>query len=97
MGKNPSIIFRELTKQAKHRQKAIGSVDGSTKSNLYKANEQDHCFYVLYKDVVKNFLIEGYSEYRAEKHINQWIDYDIIGVRYIDGIKYIGFSDQAVI
>ena len=97
MGKNPNVIFRELSIKAKHKQKVIGSIDDKIPSAVYLANVQDGCFYVPYEVVVKRFLIEGYSAPKAEKHINQWLDYDMIGLRYIDGSKFIGFSDQAVI
>ena len=90
MGKNPSTIFRELYRKAKHRNGIIGSVEGSNPA--YEMNMQDGCFYVTEKEVIKDFLLEGYSESRANKHIDQWIEYDILFVRYWNGYKYIGFS-----
>jgi hypothetical protein len=46
----------------------------------------------LNKEVVKSFILEGYSEHRANCHISKWLDYDLITVRFTsDGTKYIGF------
>ena len=95
MGKNPSIIFRELYKKAKHRDSITSSVNGS--SGPYDMGKQDGCYYVTEKEVIKNFLIEGYSEQKAERHIDQWIEYDIVFVRYKDGYKYIGFNKDVML
>lgn len=94
MGKNPSIIFRELYRKAKNRDGMIASVNGSnTPHNLGK---QDDCYYVAYKEVIKDFLKEGYAESKAIKHIEQWIDYDLVFVRFDEGYKYIGFSKKGI-
>ena len=97
MGKNPNVIFRELSIKAKQKQKAIDSHANVIPTSIHLANIQDRCIYVPYETVIKTFLIEGYSAPKAEKHINQWLDYDMIGLRYIDGSKFIGFSDLGVI
>ena len=92
MGKNPSTIFRELYRKAKNREARVSSTGGSTVS--IDMGKQDGCVYVTEKEVLQNFLIEGYSEFRANKHILQWIDYDLLFVRYNNGYKYIGFSKE---
>ena len=92
MGKNPSTIFRELYKKAKHRKGVADSVDGS--NAVIEMERQDKCLYVTEKEVIQCFMIEGYSELRANRHILQWIDYDLLFVRYNNGYKYIGFSKE---
>ena len=92
MGKNPNTIFRELYRKAKNREAKAISV-GSTNSVL-EMGKQDGCVYVTEKEVIQNFMIEGYSELRANKHILQWIDYDLLFIRYNNGFKYIGFSKE---
>lgn len=94
MGKNPSIIFRELYRKAKNVDGMISSVDGH--NTPYDLGRQDGCYYVNYKEVVKDFLKEGYSEGRAVKHIEQWIDSDLLFVRFSDGVKFIGFSKDGI-
>lgn len=94
MGQNPSIIFKQLYDRAKHRQETVKSIDGVTTDNvLYKLNAADHCYYLFYKEVIKEFLLQGYSEQKAEKHIKQWIDYDLAAVAYRDGYKLITLLD----
>lgn len=92
MGKNPSTIFRELYIKAKHRKGVADSVDGT--NAVTEMERQDKCLYVTEKEVIQNFMIEGYSELRANRHILQWIDYDLLFVRYNNGYKYIGFSKE---
>lgn len=93
MGKNPSAIFRDLYKRAKQTQDIIASIPDAKGSKLIaEMNEQDGCYYVTFETVIKSFLMEGYSVSRANKHIDQWIDYDILFVRYKDGFKFIGFG-----
>ena len=94
MGKNPSNIFRELYAEAKQRQKTIGSVDGSIKGMVYRLSEEDHCYYVMYDRVIKVFLKEGYPVKKAEKHITQWIDNDLITMRYAEGYRLIGLYED---
>ena len=94
MGQNPSIIFRQLYSKAKHRQETIESIDGAAADNvLYKMNTADHCYYLFYKEVIKEFLLQGYSEQKAEKHIKQWVDYDLASVTYRDGYKLITLAE----
>ena len=90
MGKNPSNIFRELYKEAKRKQDTITSVDGSIKGMVTRLSEEDHCCYIMYNEVIKTFLKEGYPVNKAEKHITQWIDNDLITMRYSDGYRLIG-------
>ena len=92
MGKNPSTIFRELYRKAKHRENKITSEGGS--SIVLDMNKQDGCVYITEKEVIQTFLTEGYSELRANKHIDQWIDYDLLFVRYNNGFKFIGFPKE---
>ena len=92
MGKNPSTIFRELYRTAKHREGKYTSMGGT--NGLLEMSKQDGCVYVTEKEVIQSFMIEGYSELRANKHILQWIDYDLLFVRYNNGYKYIGFSKE---
>lgn len=94
MGKNPSIIFRELYRKAKNKEGMIDSLGGSNVPHTL--GKEDKCLYVTYKEVIKDFLKEGYTENRAIKHIEQWVDYDIIFIRYYDGYKYIGFSKEGI-
>lgn len=94
MGKNPSTIYKEIYRKAQHRQDTITSQ--GLKTPITEMNAQDKCLYVLYKEVVKEFLLEGYSEQRAIKHIDQWIDYDLIFTRYSDGYKFVGFSPGVI-
>lgn len=99
VGQNPSIIFKQLYSKAKHRQETVKSIDGLSIDNvLYKANAADHCYYLFYNEVVKEFLLQGYSEQKAEKHIKQWIDYDLVSVAYRDGYKLLSLSlDRGVV
>lgn len=90
MGKNPNTIFRELYKRARIRHGKIEKSGG--KNPVYDMDKEDGCYYVLNKEVIKSFILEGYSEKRANCHITKWLDYDLITVRYdCDGTKYIGF------
>ena len=95
MGQNPSIIFKQLYSKAKHKQRAIESIGGASGTDglICKMNNKDHCYYVPYKDVVREFLLQGYSEQKAEKHITQWLDYELAWITYCDGFKLMGFAD----
>jgi hypothetical protein len=92
MGKNPSTIFRELYKVSKDRSKKAESIGGT--NHIIEMEKQDGCYYVPYKEVVSNFLVEGYSERIANVHIDKWVDYDLLFIRYSDGFKYIGFNKK---
>ena len=94
MGKNPNIIFRELSSKAENKRDKIESLKGT--NQILEAGIKDKCNYVTYKEVVKSFLLEGYTESRAEKHIKQWLDYDLVTSRYIDGTRFLGFSDGGI-
>lgn len=94
MGKNPSIIFRELYRKAKNKEGMITSLNGSNKP--YEMGKEDGCYYVPYKEVVRDFLVEGYTEGKAIKHIDQWVDYDLVFIRFSDGYKYVGFSKRGI-
>lgn len=90
MGKNPNTIFRELYKKSKERYKKAESIGGS--NPIIEMDKQDGCYYIPYKEVVSNFLIEGYSEHKATIHIDKWVDYDLLFIRYSNGFKYVGFA-----
>ena len=96
MGKNPSNIFRELYKEAKRKQDKINSIDGAVRSRALVMGEEDHCCYVLYRDVIKIFLKEGYPENKAAKHIAQWVDNDLITIRYKDGYQFVGLYEDVI-
>lgn len=91
MGKNPSVIFKQLYKQAKNKEATL-SKDGLTGLDLiiHQMNAKDECFYVPYTEVIREFLIEGYSEARAKKHITQWINHDLLVTNTYGRYKLIG-------
>ena len=93
MGKNPNVIFRELYRKAKKRHDAV-IMTGAEKDFRVSMEEQDHCYYTAYNQVVKAFIIEGHSEQKADKHIMQWVDNDLLSIRLYDGWRYIGFYED---
>lgn len=95
MGKIPSTIFRELYKKAKERNDTIAQIGAD--SPVYTMNQADKCYYILYRDVVQKFVLEGYSEKKALAHIQTWADYDMIAIRYNGNYKFVGFDmDRAI-
>lgn len=89
MGRTPNVIFRELYKQQKKKNDAIKAQGAETP--FMKLNEEDHCCYVIYQEAVKAFMMEGYSEQKAIKHITTWLDNDFLTTRYTDtGYRLIG-------
>ena len=96
MGKNPNVIFRELYRHEKRKTMMVNSVSDAVKDRIAKLGEQDGCYYIPYKDVVKAFMIEGYPENKAIKHITSWIDNDLITDRYSEGYHLIGFHEEVM-
>lgn len=96
MGKNPNIIFRDLYRHQKKRMDKISSVSDAVKDRIDSLSEKDKCLYIPYKDVIKAFMIEGYPENKAAKHITTWIDNDLITDRYIEGYHLIGLHEEVM-
>lgn len=90
MGRTPNVIFRELYKQQKKKTDAIRAQGATTP--VMKMNEEDHCLYVLYQTAVKAFMMEGYSEQKAIKHITTWLDNDFLRIRYDGVYRYLGID-----
>ena len=94
MGKNPNVIFRELYAKAKKRHELATNADGTTQDPIAIMEKEDHCYYTVYSKVVKSFILEGYSEQKADKHIMQWVDNDILTIRMRNGWRYVGFYED---
>ena len=94
MAKLPASILKQLVAKAKDSTEKIRSTGNPTGDNqvLMKANEKTGNYYLMYDDAIKSFLIAGYSENAAERHINVWKDYDLADVWYLDKFKIIGFN-----
>lgn len=94
MGKNPSMIFKDLYRSAKTKQSVskIEELSGIDKT-IYEMTAKDGCYYVPFSDAVKHFLMEGYSEQKAIKHIKQWSDYDLAFPVKIDRYKLLAIGD----
>lgn len=96
MGKNPNVIFRELYRKEKRKRDMISSVSDAVKDRITVMSEQDRCYYIPYRDVIKAFMIEGYSESKAIKHVTTWIDNDLISDRYSEGYHLIGIHEDVM-
>ena len=94
MARLPSSILKQLTARAKETKERMLSTEGSAPEHhvLLKANENTGNYYLMYDDVIRTFLIAGYSESSAEKYINYWKDYDFADTLYLDRYKLIGFD-----
>ena len=46
----------------------------------------------FYDDLVKAFMIEGYPAHRAEKHIQEWVDNDLLSTLWMEGYHLIGYD-----
>lgn len=96
MGRTPNVIFRELYKREKKKSETIRAV-GAEKTPIMIMNEQDHCLYVTQQEVIKAFMMEGYSEQKALKHITTWLDNDFLTARYTrEGYKLIGIYKRVI-
>lgn len=96
MGKNPSSIFRELYSESGRKREKIASYPDAVKPKIFELCEKDHCSYVLYPEVIRTFLKEGYPEKKALKHIQEWEDNDLITIRYVDGYRFIGIYEDVM-
>ncbi len=94
MGKNPSTIFRGLYRKCRDRSAKAKSTDST--NAVIDMEQQDGCYYVPWKEVIQNFMVEGYGERKAIAHIEKWLDYEMITTRYSNGFKYIGFPKKGV-
>ena len=94
MGKNPSMIFKDLcgsakTKQTISKKEELTGID----EVIYDLTIRDKCFYVPYSDAIRQFLMEGYSEQRALKHLKQWAQYDLAWPTKYEGYKLLALAD----
>lgn len=94
MARLPSSILKQLTARAKERTKTIKSAnDPQTEdTTLIKAHNKTGNYYLMYDDVIRSFLLTGYSEKAAEGYIKTWREYDMVDVWYLDTYKLIGFN-----
>lgn len=89
MGKDPGLILKQQIAKAKHRVETIDSAENDTiLTRMYKEN-RSYC--MLYKDVVKAFLAEGYTDAKADRYIAKWADYDLVWTGYVEGYHLVGF------
>ena len=92
MGKNPCIIIKEQGAKARKKRDKIDSL-GSNGSVLEIASKKNNGLtYGFYDDLVKAFMIEGYPAHRAEKHIQEWIDNDLLSTLWIEGYHLVGYD-----
>ena len=94
MGKNPSMIFKDLcrsakTKQSVSKKEILTGID----ELIYNLTIRDGCYYVPYNDAIRSFLIEGYSEQKALKHLKQWAHYDLAWPTKYEGYKLLALAD----
>lgn len=92
MGKNPGTIIKE--QRAKAREAAIKAESAGWKYDviLKEARDKYECTCGYYKELMQAFMAEGYTAYRAEKHIKEWVDYDLIMITYLNGYKLVGYG-----
>ena len=94
MAKLPASLLKQLSAKAKDSTEKIRS-SGHPVGDLQvlmKANEKTGNYYLMYDEAIRAFLIAGYGETAAEKHIKLWKDYDLADVWYLDKYKIIGFN-----
>ena len=96
MGELPSTIFREIYKRTSERHRKAESIEGGV-NPVFEMSKEDGCFYVPYKEVLQRFIIAGYSEKKATARIQDWVNNDLLYVRYSNGYKYIGFSKDGIL
>lgn len=96
MGKDPGTIYRQESAKARHMAGVINSSDKASDGILTKGNKMTASNCIFYDNVIKTFLLEGYPVDKAEKHIKQWIDYDLVWVGYVDTYKLIGFPNGVI-
>ena len=95
MGKNPNMIFRELYRYAKSKQTSFIDDDKTDKLDrtIHELSMKDNIYYILYAEAVRKFLIEGYSEDKALRHITQWANYDMASPIKYKGYKLLGLAE----
>lgn len=96
MGKNPCIIIKEQGAKARKRRARLNSLDHERVSVLEKAEEQmnNGLIYGFYQDLMKAFMVEGYPVIRAEKHIKEWAENELIDVVWVDGFHLVGYGED---
>ena len=93
MGKNPSIIIKEQGAKARARREKIGSIDKIGESILDTASKKNNSPCGFYDELIKAFMIEGYPTHRAEKHIKEWVDNDLLDVFWMEGYHIVGYDN----
>ena len=92
MGKNPCIIIKEQGAKARKKREKIDSVDHTSESVLEKASKKNDLIYGFYDDLVRAFILEGYPVHRAEKHIQEWVENDLLSTMWMDGFHLVGYD-----
>ena len=94
----PATILKQLTAKAKDSTEKIKSTGNPTEDSqvLMKANIKTGNYYLMYDNVIRSFLMVGYSESSAEKHIASWRKYDFVDIWYLDKYKIIGFDAREI-
>ena len=98
MARLPASLLKQLSARAKdstEKIKSTGYPIGDSQV-LMKANEKTGNYYLMYDEAIRAFLIAGYGESAAEKHIKLWKDYDLADVWYLDKYKIIGFNSTMI-
>lgn len=99
MAKLPSSILKQLTAKAKERTEMIKSIEDAgnvSDTPLIKAHIKTGNYYLFYDDVIRSFLITGYSENAAEKYIRQWKEYDMVDEWHLDKHRILGFDANMI-
>lgn len=92
MGKNPGIIIKEQRAKAREIVRKAESAGWSTDEILKEARDKYECTCGYYKDLMQAFMLEGYTAHRAERHISEWVDNDLILVTFMKGYKIVGYG-----
>ena len=91
MGKDPGLILKQQIAKAIHRIKTADSAEND--NVMTRVHDKTGSYCLPYNEVVKAFLVEGYTDTKAEKYIAKWADYDLVWIGYIEGYHLIGFSE----
>ena len=92
MGKNPGIIIKEqraLAREAYNRAESAGIPNDEI---LIDARNRFNCTCGYYADLLRAFMIEGYTVARADKHIKEWVENDLLFVTFLNGYKVVGYG-----
>lgn len=94
----PSSILKQLTARAIKRTEKIKSAVDVDKIDtpLIKANKKTGNYYLMYDEVIRCFLLAGYSEMKAEKYIKLWKENNLADVWYLDSYRIIGFAPNEI-